>query len=174
MRVLKLLVAAAISAGLAAVLVRLSTEEDRWIRREGTSALDARSPLAFTLDADGRIRGWVTDSLPTLALACRGGGEIEFSVITRLPAEVEPGDENRRTVRYQFDAEEPVITQWTQAPNRQSLIAPAEMATELANHLATAGRFNFSYVPFNAEPVTATFTLTGVAAHWAELQGGCR
>lgn len=154
---------------MAAVLVRVSSEQDRWVRTV-TASENGTGTTALTLDADGPIQGWLRSSTPSLSVRCNGGS-IEFSVVTRLPAAVEPG--NQRSVRYQFDEGAETITAWTQSANRQTLHAPSEEGLELARRLAEASRFSFAYIPFNAEPASATFTLSGFSSHWPEAEAAC-
>jgi len=156
-----------VALALAVLLFQQSLRRDRWMRGAPGSA----DELVFTLDADAAIRGWVSESHPTLLVGCRRAEPLEFVVQTRMAAEVEPGDQ--RSVRYWFDDDAPATTSWTQARNRQSLAAPGADARALAERLSRAGRFTFAYVPFNADPAVVTFTTHGFDAHWRELQERC-
>lgn len=170
MRLAKPLGAALLSLSIAAVLVRVSSERDRWVRADMVSP-SGTSATHLTLDADGPIQGWLRSSTPSLSVSCTSGGDVEFAVVTRLPADVEPG--NQRSVRYQFDGDEEVLAAWHQSANRQTLTAPPQKAAELARRLAEATRFSFAYIPFNAEPAFATFTLSGFLSHWREVEAAC-
>jgi hypothetical protein len=109
--------------------------------------------------------------MPTLRVACTAPQLLDVLVVTGLPAAVEQGDQ--RTVRLQFDEAEPAITTWVQSGNHQALIAPAEDARMVADRLSRSRRFRFAFLPFNAEPAVATFTLIGFEAHWREIQLMC-
>lgn len=170
MRLARTVGAILVSLAIAALLARIVDRQERWVRSDTTST-DGRRLVRLTLEADGPIQGWLRTSIPSLAITCGGTDEIEFAVVTRLPAAVEPG--NQRSVRYQFDQDEEVITTWTQSSNRQTLTAPVETARQLARRLAGATRFTFAYVPFNAEPALATFSVRGFGRHWSDVGPLC-
>ena len=127
--------------------------------------------VSYSIDADAAVSGWLRNSVPTLKVACTEQQGTEVFVVTALPAAVEAGD--RRTVRLQFDDQEPVITTWVQSENRQALFAPSEEARVLAQRLAESRRFRFAFVPFNAEPAVARFTLRGFDVHWRAMRVAC-
>jgi len=166
---IKWLIATLVSVALAATLLRLSTDQDRWVHAE-TIVRGARID-SYSLDADAAVSGWLRNSLPTLKVVCTEQQGIELFVVTRLPAVVEAGD--RRSVRLQFDDQKPVITTWVQSENRQALLAPSDEARALAERLAESRRFRFAFVPFNAEPAVARFTLRGFDAHWRAMRVAC-
>ena len=166
---IKWLIATLVSVALAATLLRLSTDQDRWVHAE-TIVRGVRT-VSYSLDADAAVSGWLRNSLPTLKVVCTEQQGIELFVVTGLPTVVEAGD--RRSVRLQFDDQEATITTWVQSGNRQSLLAPSDQARALAERLAESRRFRFAFVPFNAEPVVARFTLRGFDAHWRAMRVAC-
>jgi hypothetical protein len=166
---IKWLIATLVSVALAATLLRLSTDQDRWVHAE-TIVRGARI-VSYSLDADAAVSGWLRNSLPTLKVVCTEQQGIELFVVTGLPAVVEAGD--RRSVRLQFDDQKPVITTWVQSENRQALLAPSDEARALVERLAESRRFRFAFVPFNAEPAVARFTLRGFDAHWRAMRVAC-
>jgi hypothetical protein len=149
--------------------MRLSTDQDRWVHAE-TIVRGARV-VSYSLEAGAAVSGWLRNSMPTLKVVCTERQGTEVFVVTELPAVVEAGD--RRTVRLQFDDQEPVITSWVQSGNRQALLAPPEEARLLAERLAESRRFRFAFVPFNAEPAVARFTLRGFESHWRAMRVAC-
>lgn len=166
----RLLGAALLSAALAVGLVNWSGTRDRWVLEAppGTGPRAARLSLA----ADGPIQGWLESATPRLDIRCSPSAGIEFEVTTGLAAAVEPG--NQRTVRYWFDEDEDTLTTWTQSADRRVLSAPTDAVAGLVASLATAERFHFAYIPFNAEPARATFNLTGFANRWNDTLAVCR
>jgi hypothetical protein len=154
---------------LAAALLRLANDQDRWVHSD--TIVNGARVVSYSVDADASVSGWLRNSLPTLYVVCTERQGTEVVVVTGLPAVVEGGD--RRSVRLQFDDEEPVITTWVQSGNRQALLAPAEEARGLAERLAESRRFIFAFVPFNAEPAVARFTLKGFDVHWRAMRVAC-
>jgi hypothetical protein len=162
-------IATLLGVALAAAFLKLSTDQDRWVHAE-TTVRGARV-VSYSLDADAAVTGWLRNSLPTLKVVCTERQGTEVIVVTGLPTVVEAGD--RRSVRLQFDDQEPVITTWVQSGNRQMLLAPAEEARLLAERLAESRRFRFAFVPFNAEPAVVRFTLRGFDVHWRAMRVAC-
>ncbi len=170
MRVARPAVALLISLAIGAALIQWSRLQDRWVRTQFVSP-GGGTTIELAVDADGPIRGFVLTSTPTLSVRCTAGGGLDYSVTTRLPAAVESGDE--RTVRYRFDESEPVLAAWTESANRHTLSAPADAVPALLDRLSGATRFTLAYIPFNAEPALATFSVNGFQRLWTEAHALC-
>jgi hypothetical protein len=166
--ILRVAVALGVSLLLASLFLRWTNTVNRWVRTDLQSANGDHLGARLTLEADGSVQGWLRSSTPSLAITCTPAG-VEIAVVTGLPAAVEPG--SGRTVRLRWDRSEAGITSWIQSANRQTLSAPPADVEALLARLAESGRLYFAYVPFNADPVEAAFTLAGFAAIWRESPG---
>jgi hypothetical protein len=167
-RVLRVAAALIVSLLLASLFVRWTNTVNRWVRTDLRSADGDLIGVRLILEADGAVQGWLRSSTPSLAITCTAAG-VEIAVVTGLPAAVEPG--SGRTVRLRWDSSEAGITSWIQSANRQTLSAPPADVEGLLARLAESGRLHFAYVPFNADPVEAAFTLAGFAGIWRDSPG---
>jgi hypothetical protein len=147
-----------------------SRYQDRWVRTESPSVAGGPPAVVYSLDADSPVAGWLENPTPTLRVSC-AGGVIGLYVQTKLSAEVEPG--TSRTVRLQFDDEEPSVTKWEQAANHQAMYPSTELVRALGRKLATTRRFRFAFVPFRVEAVVAVFSVYGFAEHWRSIEAAC-
>ncbi|MEQ1870144.1 MAG: hypothetical protein ABL961_08995 [Vicinamibacterales bacterium] len=170
MRVARPVAALLISLAIGVALIRWSRLQDRWVLTQFASP-GGGTAVELAVDADGPIRGFVLTSTPRLSVRCAAGGALSYSVTTRLPAAAEPGPE--RTVRYRFDESEPVLAAWMESTNRHTLSAPADAVPALIDRLSGATRFVLTYIPFNAEPASATFSVNGFQRHWTEALALC-
>jgi hypothetical protein len=107
---------------------------------------------------------------PVLAARClHHATEVFVALDTSASFE---NDADRRTVRVQWDDEQPSVQQWEVSETGKELFAPDAKA--FMERMASARRLQFGFTPFNAAPVTAEFAVTGFEELRDLVGGTCK
>ena len=107
---------------------------------------------------------------PVLAARCLSR-TTEVFVVLDTSAQFE-NDDDRRTVRVQWDDEPAGVQQWGVSESGKELFAPDAKA--FMDRMASARRLQFGFTPFNAEPVTAEFAVAGFDQLRGLVTGTCK
>jgi pyruvate/2-oxoglutarate dehydrogenase complex dihydrolipoamide acyltransferase (E2) component len=125
-----------------------------WVGQERRSA-------AFELPAINKVQVWLRQVQPMLVVRCRSNSAEAF-VFTQSAAKMEPQDGNH-TVRVRFDSEPEITERWADSEEHDALFAPDGAA--FARRLAAARTMQFGFTPHNANPVVASFDVSGLNEH---------
>ena len=126
-------------------------------------ARDGSKTIAFHLASTRDLSVWMNKARPVLAARClHHATEVFVALDTSASFE---DDADRRTVRVQWDDEQPSVQQWEISETGKELFAPEAKA--FMERMARARVLQFGFTPFNAAPVTAEFAVTG----FEQLQG---
>ena len=120
-------------------------------------ANDGSKTIAFTLASTRDLPVWMNRARPALIVRCLSRTTEAF-VMLETSTSFED-DANLRTVRVQWDDEQPAVQKWTVSETARELFAPDGVA--FVRRIASAKRLRFGFAPFNAEPVTAEFVVDG-------------
>jgi hypothetical protein len=137
---------------------------------QGASAMDDTPTVAYTLDAENEIKGWLARNRPTLIVRCRERKTDAF-VTSGMSAQPELGEYERHTVRLRFDDEPATAQLWQQSTNNEALFAPSGMA--MAKRLAKSKRLRFEFTPFNSSRAVIEFETAGFDQVIAEIAKPC-
>ena len=113
---------------------------------------------------------WMDHVRPVLVLRCLAGKTDAF-VFTETAARIEQADENH-TVELALDGSSAAVERWPDSADHDALFAPD--AEAFARRLAGARTLRFGFTPHNAQPVTATFDLSGAEAVVDAVSRTCR
>jgi type VI secretion system protein VasI len=125
---------------------------------QDASAMDDTPTVAYTLDAENEISGWLARNRPTMIVRCRER-KTEAYVTSGMSAQPELGEYQRHTVRLRFDDEQATSQLWSQSTNNEALFAPSGVA--LAKRLAKTKRLRLQFTPFNANAQVVEFETAG-------------
>lgn len=156
-------VAVAASAPVAAAAaapapVTRSAPAPKWAgRREAQWANDGSKTISFELQSINDVNVWMSRVRPLLVVRCLYK-TTEVFIAIRSSASIE-GQTGIHTVRLHIDDEQEQVQQWTDSVSGQELFSPDSVG--LARRLANAQRLRFSFTPYNAQPVTADFSVEG-------------
>jgi hypothetical protein len=125
--------------------------DGRWITNN-------RHTAAFEVAATKRVHVWTRDVTPVLVVRCESG-KTEAFVYTQSAARMEPEDGDH-TVTVAFDNNGTTTERWPDSDDHDALFArrPAQFTRQLTE----AQALHFGFTPHNAQPVVATFALTGL------------
>jgi len=126
-------------------------------QRTATWANDGSKTIAFELAATREVPVWMSKVRPVLAVRCLSRATQVFVVIGTSASFEE--DNFRRTIRLQWDDGPETAQQWQTSESGQELFAPDGAA--FIRQLIQAQRLRFGFTPFNAQPVTAEFSVQG-------------
>jgi hypothetical protein len=138
--------------------------------RRASWARDGSKTIAFQLAATRDLSVWMNKARPVLATRCLYR-TTEVFVALDTSASFED-DDDRRTVRVQWDDEAASVQQWAVSESGKELFAPDAKA--FMARLATARRLQFGFTPFNAAPVTAEFAVAGFDQLQGLVTGTCK
>ena len=138
--------------------------------RRASWARDGSKTIAFHLAATRDLSVWMNKARPVLAARClHHATEVFVALDTSASFEDDP---DRRTVRVQWDDEQPSVQQWEVSETGKELFAPDAQA--FITRMASARRLQFGFTPFNAAPVTADFAVTGFEQLQGLVTGTCK
>jgi hypothetical protein len=150
--------AVSVPAAAAAPARAMPAPTPKWVgRREAQWANDGSKTISFELQAINDVNVWMSRVRPLLVVRCLYK-TTEVFVAIRSSASIE-GRTGIHTVRLHIDNEQEQVQEWTDSVSGQELFAPDSVA--LARRLANAQRLRFSFTPYNAQPVTADFSVEG-------------
>jgi hypothetical protein len=124
--------------------------------RRATWANDGSKTIAFTLASTRDVPAWMSYARPVLAVRCMNRA-TEVFVVLDTSASFEEND--RRTVRVQWDDEPLSVQQWGVSESGRELFAPESAA--VVRRMAAARQLRFGFTPFNAQPVIVDFAVEG-------------
>ena len=125
--------------------------------RRASWANDGSKTIAFTLASTRDLPVWMNRARPALIVRCLYRTTEAFVMLETSTGFED--DANLRTVRVQWDDEQPAVQKWTVSETARELFAPDGVA--FVRRMASAKRLRFGFAPFNAEPVTAEFAVEG-------------
>lgn len=138
----------------------------KWVIDESTSPIDDSKKVTLLLDAESSIRNMFTTSTPTLILRCSENkteayinwgvfiGSLNTEVLTR------------------FDKEKAKIQNWSASTDNKATFVPGNNVTFIKNLINHQTLFT-QVVPFNENPVTTSFDLTGLNEAIKPLRDAC-
>ena len=123
------------------------------------SAMDDSPGVAFTLEAESRIRVWLDTVTPVLVVRCREN-RTDAYVKTFSAAQVELGHTDSAAVRIRWDDDPAISQRWSESTDSKAFFAPNGVT--FTRRLARASRLRFEFTPFNASPVVIDFDTSGL------------
>ena len=126
-------------------------------RRQAAWARDGSKMISFELEATHEVPVWMSRARPVLVVRCLYRATEAF-VVLGTSAGFEAEDE-RRTIRLQWDDDAPIVQQWERSESGQELFAPNGVA--FVRQLTRVNRLRFGFTPFNAQPATVEFAVQG-------------
>ena len=148
------------AAATPAAAVVLAADAPKWSRvTDGRWVGTSRHAAAFELPAANRVHVWTRDVTPVLVVRC-DRGTAEAFVFTQSAARMEPQDGDH-TVRVAFDGGQERTERWPDSAEHDALFARHHQA--FTQQLAESTSLRFGFTPHNADPVTATFAVDGLA-----------
>jgi hypothetical protein len=137
---------------------------------EGPSVMDDTETIAYRLQAENEIAGWLAQHRPHLVVRCQER-KTEAMVEVGMASQPELGSYQRHTVRLRFDDAPAASQLWSDSTNNEALFSPSGVA--LARRLAKTKRFRLQFTPFNANPQIIEFDTTGFDQVIAEIARPC-
>jgi type VI secretion system protein VasI len=137
---------------------------------QDASAMDDTPTVAYSLEAENEISGWLVRKRPTLIVRCRER-KTDVYVTSGMSAQPELGEYERHTVRLRFDDEQATAQLWQQSTNNEALFAPSGVA--LAKRLAKTKRLRLEFTPFNASRAVIEFETGGFDQVIGEIAKPC-
>jgi hypothetical protein len=142
----------------------------RWNRAADGRWLPAgRKNLALEVAATNKVHIWTRDVRPVLVVRCLAG-TMDVFVFTDSAARMEPQDQDH-TVRLAFDDGRERTERWPDSETHDALFA--RDGASFAQELSSARSLRFGFTPHNAEPVVATFDVSGLSEHLAPAARQC-
>jgi hypothetical protein len=136
----------------------LSGPVPTWVgSQQATWSNDGSKTISFELKSTHDVNVWMARVRPLLIVRCLYR-TTEVFVATQASASIE-GQSGSHTVRLTIDNDPELVQQWTDSVSGRELFAPD--GVDLARRLARAELLRFSFTPYNAKPVTATFVVSG-------------
>ncbi len=157
-------------APVAAAPVVESAPAPTWVgNRQATWANDGSKTVSFELKAANDVTVWMARVRPLLVVRCLyRTTEVFVSIKSAASIEEQAGS---HTIRLQIDDDPELVQQWSDSVTGQELFAPASV--ELVRRLASAEQLHFSFTPYNANPVTAEFSVQGFEKLAALVSSTC-
>ena len=121
------------------------------------------------LMAEQDVPVWKKRVRPVLTVRCLGN-KTEVFVMTFSPASIEQNG-SMHTVSVGFDGGPEVTQEWEHADDHSALFA--EDGRAVARRIAAASTMTFEFTPFNAQPVTAEFDVSGFQTHLKSVARTC-
>ena len=144
-------------------------QDQGWSVSIGKSDMDGSATVVLNHEAESNIQGWLESKRPSLVIRCKEK-HVDVYVDTGMTASVE-GTDNEHTVRIRMD-DKPAFTQsWSESTDGNALFAPSPR--NLARNLSHGSTMLFEFVPFQANPVTAKFDLTGLDKLLPQVEAAC-
>ena len=142
----------------------------KWKVSESINEFDDSRQVILRLDAEEKVEGWIGSSRPELIIQCTEG---ETNVIVRLgmQASVEPSNFQKHTVRVRLDDGEAREILTSEGTDSENLFFPNGQA--FAQELTEHDVMLFGFTPFEADPQSTTFILTGIADAIVPLREAC-
>ena len=138
-----------------------------WTVNVETSQIDDSTTVDLSLPADTTISAWPGGvKQPVLHVRCMEGRQ-EVYIWTGYGPEIEPHDRATLTIRLDDAKASKVLG--SVSNSREGTFFPD--ASGFARELAGANRLVFRYTPFQSEPVTTTFSLTGLSEPLSLVEG---
>jgi hypothetical protein len=137
---------------------------------QGASAMDDTKTVAYTLDAENEISGWLDHDRPTLVVRCHERKTNAY-VDVGMPAQPELGEYQRHTVRLRFDDEPAASQLWQQSTDGEGLFSPSGVT--FAKRLAKTKRLRLQFIPFNSNPQVIEFDTAGFDQVIGEIAQPC-
>jgi hypothetical protein len=164
--------AASISAVKAPAPVQPVSEArpGKWRVSKSKSQFDDSPTVVLALRAENSIRGWLTTSIPVLFIRCQER-RTEVYVATGMQASVESGGSNLHTVRLRYGDDAAYATPMSESTDNKSLffIDPTNDIRRMWNVQSLL----VGFTPFNANPVTIRFDVSGLPIAIQPLREAC-
>lgn len=136
-----------------------------WQVRTETSPIDDSKTVVMALKAQSPIRAWVNDvSTPELILRYKEGSLESYFSLGVTP-DTEYGD--NRTLTLRFDSEPAIDFKGSISTNNKAVFL--KNTRELIRELSSSRKLTLRFTPFNSNPVTTTFDLSGFGNGAKEL-----
>lgn len=148
-----------------------ASSKEAWFVEQEKSKMDDSQTVILAKRAENEIGTWLSKVRPGILIRCLEG-KTQFYMVTESAAQPELGKYNKHTVEVRIDDRKPYRELWSQSTDSKSLFAPNALA--LTRELSRAKRLLIRFTPFNAQPTTAEFDVTGLAAVLPQLASACK
>jgi hypothetical protein len=143
----------------------------KWHVSETKSVFDDSPTVVLSLAAENGIRGWLASSIPQLVVRCQEG-RTEVYVVTGMSASVEYGKFERHTIRLRYDDDAAITSVAGDSTDNRALFLPDPMGS--ITRLWSAHSLIVGLTPFNANPVSMEFNVSGLPTSIQPLRHACR
>jgi len=131
-----------------------------WQVSEDKSPMDDSRTVSLSLDAQNPILAWPSEThTPSLILRCKER-RTSLYIVNGTAPNVEYGRTDEATVRLRLDSRPAFSQYWSKSTDGDALFAPSPVT--LAKQLAASKRLTYEFTPFNSNPATTTFDLSGL------------
>ena len=152
------------SAGEAKKQGKSESKIGNWVMQSSKSPMNDLTTVSLTLQADGKIQGWLQAETPYLVI--RGEEKQdppEVFIVTGMNAQPEYGKLDRVSVKIRLDKEPARQIEMDESTDGKALFfKDPEFLKSLVKGMTTHECLVFEFTPFNSSPATVTFRLTGL------------
>jgi type VI secretion system protein VasI len=147
-----------------------TSQAGKWQVSEAKSKFDDSRTVVLRLAAENGIKGWLANSIPQLIVRCQER-KTEVYVVTGMPASVEYGEFQRHTVRLRYDDDAAITITSSESTDNKALFIPDAMSS--IRRMWTGHALVVGLTPFNANPVTIEFDISGLSSAIQPLREAC-
>lgn len=153
---------------LLAVTFPLFSFSNEWKIQTKISPLDDSESVYISLKSKDLLNGWPRISFaPEIVLRCKEN-KLESFIRTDMS---DSGDFTKVTLR--FDDYAAYSENWSNSSNKKALFVRSNNIEEFINKTLVFDKLYFQITPFNSNPTSATFNLSGLKKHMYSLEKSC-
>ena len=142
----------------------------KWRVTKSKSQFDDSPTVVLALKAENTIRGWLATSIPVLLIRCQER-KTEVYVATGMQASVESGGTSLHTVRLRYGDEAAYVTPMSESTDNKSLFF-IDLIGDI-RRMWNVQPLLVGFTPFNANPVTIRFDVSGLPLAIQPLREAC-
>lgn len=136
-----------------------------WNTEKTISPMDDSQTIFMYINAESPISAWVNETVtPQLVLRFKEG---KFSAYLKLNVLTKVESNDERTITLRFDSKKAFDVKSSLSTNRKSVFF--EDPRDIAKRIYESDKLTIRFTPFNSNPVTTTFDLTGFRESSNEL-----
>ena len=143
-----------------------------WDVTESTDAMDGVTNVTLMLTSDDVLPLAFphNDRYGRLVIRCKQR-KTDLYVVTETPVQSNYGEFDESDIRYRFDDGKPLHATFSESTDHSAIFAPSPV--HLAKRLATARTWLVEFTPYDAAPVTVSFSLEGLAKALPKVGAAC-
>lgn len=144
----------------------------RWDVSESTDKMDGVTNVTLMLMSDDvlPLAFPYNDRYGRLVIRCKQR-KTDLYVVTQTPVRSNYGEFDESDIRYRFDDGKPIHATFSESTDNSAIFAPSPV--HLAKRLASAKKWLVEFTPYDAGPVTVSFSLDGLAGALPKVSAAC-